>query len=540
MDRYDVPASGIRMRGYGAGGPGPNGRERHNDQRHGNCSGAAALLRRASDQSGASVGTVDLHRGIGEYRRQRERASPLTILTATVGTADPGVFVIDAANHAAAIDTETGRVLGLNGSGTSSGHILEVFFTGLGSLTNPPPDGAACLAANPVPATVTVTATIGGESAPVSYAGCAPFFAGLNQANVTVPDGLAESDQPLVMTVTTTEGSVSSSATMIPVGSSNGNNAEDAIRHRAIAEEILFSKLSAEYGINRDFRQSGKFAQDRFFRDHRSGSSRLLFEYGKVSVLQVLSGLGTFFRRTAHPDARRAALSPLLFSNNLDLVPFSFLAGAEHQLRTIKQAIHDVGLVFYPVVGHLRLAVVADHEQHGHFAMLHFRPHLDIGFRTVVVHAHGPELLVLAGHTVCEVQILDSDHRRKRLVLRLLLPLCTRTLLRRTLLPSALVVVVRVGEGNPRHVLLGTRHQPDVVGPPVCGNQEIRIEPCHLRLQHDQRSRVRASAVHRRSDVPANGIADLWLTDDPFAGLKLDDAHPQRGAHPVGSPAPKE
>ena len=135
-------------------------------------------------------------------------------LTTTAGATDPGVFMIDAAQHAAAIaatGTNAGSVLGLNSATASAGDILEVFGTGLGQKAIPVPDGAACPGVDW--AAAAVTATIGGRTAPVSYAGCAPGYAGLDQINLTVPAELASGDQPLVVTA----GPISSTPTMLPI-----------------------------------------------------------------------------------------------------------------------------------------------------------------------------------------------------------------------------------------------------------------------------------------------------------------------------------
>lgn len=132
-------------------------------------------------------------------------------MTTVGGATDPGVFMIDAAQHAAVIDATTGKILALNGATASAGDILEVFGTGLGQKKTPVPDGTACPGVDW--AAVPVTATIGGEPAPVSYAGCAPGYAGLDQINLTVPFGLASGDQPLIVMA----GGVSSTSTMVPI-----------------------------------------------------------------------------------------------------------------------------------------------------------------------------------------------------------------------------------------------------------------------------------------------------------------------------------
>jgi uncharacterized protein (TIGR03437 family) len=58
-----------------------------------------------------------------------------------------------------------------------------------------------------------VTATIGGRTATVAYAGRAPGFVGVNQFSIALPAGLATGSYPLVIT----RGGVASNATTIAI-----------------------------------------------------------------------------------------------------------------------------------------------------------------------------------------------------------------------------------------------------------------------------------------------------------------------------------
>lgn len=90
----------------------------------------------------------------------------------------------------------------LNGAGNpaKAGTTIMAYLTGAGAVSNQPADGAAAVS-NPLSqVSSTVTATIGGKSAGVSFAGLAPGFVGLWQANIVVPSGLSSGDQPLVVT----------------------------------------------------------------------------------------------------------------------------------------------------------------------------------------------------------------------------------------------------------------------------------------------------------------------------------------------------
>jgi uncharacterized protein (TIGR03437 family) len=95
-----------------------------------------------------------------------------------------------------------------------AGDLVELFGNGLGPVNNPPKSGEAASATPTLPSTTTpVTATIGGQSATVQYAGLAPGYPGLYQINVFVPAGLAAGSQPVIVTV----GGQSSKSATIPI-----------------------------------------------------------------------------------------------------------------------------------------------------------------------------------------------------------------------------------------------------------------------------------------------------------------------------------
>jgi uncharacterized protein (TIGR03437 family) len=98
------------------------------------------------------------------------------------------------------------------GSSAKPGDVLTVYITGLGTVSNPPPDGSAALA-NPLSDAVgTVKATIGGQVVNVSFAGLTPGSVGLYQCNIQAP-ALANGKYPLVVS----EGSANSASVSLSV-----------------------------------------------------------------------------------------------------------------------------------------------------------------------------------------------------------------------------------------------------------------------------------------------------------------------------------
>jgi uncharacterized protein (TIGR03437 family) len=118
-----------------------------------------------------------------------------TAVNINVQAAAPGLFV--QGSHAAVLNSD----FSLNSSSdpTKVGGTVLAYLTGAGAVSNQPADGAP--AGSDLSTVIsTVTATIGGQTAEVSFAGLAPGFVGLWQVNIVVPSGLAQGDFPLIVT----------------------------------------------------------------------------------------------------------------------------------------------------------------------------------------------------------------------------------------------------------------------------------------------------------------------------------------------------
>lgn len=140
----------------------------------------------------------------------------------TVAELQPGIYTVNTSGSGAGIVTEA--LTGQLNSATNpakAGDYLVIYGTGLGAVQGPngqagPADGAVA-PSSPLFRTIsTVTATIGGVNAQVSFSGLTPTFAGLYQVNVQMPAGVTPgSAVPVVLTVTdSTTGATAKSNTV--------------------------------------------------------------------------------------------------------------------------------------------------------------------------------------------------------------------------------------------------------------------------------------------------------------------------------------
>ncbi|HXP83253.1 MAG TPA: IPT/TIG domain-containing protein [Bryobacteraceae bacterium] len=118
-----------------------------------------------------------------------------------VAPAQPAVFTTaESGQGQGAIVNGITNVVADSSAPVTAGDTVVIYCTGLGAVNPPVPLGTA--ANGPTPTVQPVTATIGGNSATVNYAGLAPGFPGLYQVNAVVPNGIAPSGQVPVVLMT--------------------------------------------------------------------------------------------------------------------------------------------------------------------------------------------------------------------------------------------------------------------------------------------------------------------------------------------------
>ena len=125
-------------------------------------------------------------------------------VTVNVQSVSPALFTFPDGKSAAAVDqggTPIGRAgLLANSRPSRAGDVILVYGTGYGA-TNPPVDPGA-LATGVASLNASISVRLGTQflaSSNLLYAGAAPSFAGLQQFNIRIPDGLGNGDLPLVI-----------------------------------------------------------------------------------------------------------------------------------------------------------------------------------------------------------------------------------------------------------------------------------------------------------------------------------------------------
>ncbi len=126
-------------------------------------------------------------------------AGTSTPLIVSLSGVAPGIFSIDSSGkgqgaiqlaNSSTFAAPAGSIPGASAQPVSRGSYLTIYCSGLGAVSNQPATGAAASGSTLSMASGNVTATIGGQSAPVSFAGLAPGFVGLYQVNAQVPQSV--------------------------------------------------------------------------------------------------------------------------------------------------------------------------------------------------------------------------------------------------------------------------------------------------------------------------------------------------------------
>jgi uncharacterized protein (TIGR03437 family) len=124
-----------------------------------------------------------------------------TAVAAPLASTAPGLFTLDSTGSGQALAVNaTDNSLNTTAKPANSGDYVVLYATGLGQTNPPGSDGV--LAAVPLPLPVaSVTATIGGKEATVSYAGGAQgIVSGVMQVNLRIPSGLTAGAAEVILT----------------------------------------------------------------------------------------------------------------------------------------------------------------------------------------------------------------------------------------------------------------------------------------------------------------------------------------------------
>ena len=116
-----------------------------------------------------------------------------------VGAVQPGIFFDPATGLGAIVNNDDGTVVWERPA--RAGGIVVIFCTGLGAVDPPGQTGLPVPTDPPAETLLPVEVRVGGRAGTVLFSGLAPFFAGLYQVNVILPDDLPLGRYVLVITV---------------------------------------------------------------------------------------------------------------------------------------------------------------------------------------------------------------------------------------------------------------------------------------------------------------------------------------------------
>ncbi len=152
----------------------------------------------------------------------------------------PGIFQ-DTSNNAAVQDGTTYKAI-TSKNPAAAGATVIVYLTGIGAVDQTVADGTASPGKPAAKATAVAAATVGGVTATVEFLGLAPGFAGLGQANITVPKTLATGTYPVVLNI---GGLVSASAQMAVSGTGTAPAPVLSLQGRVAFPNSLTSSVTA-------------------------------------------------------------------------------------------------------------------------------------------------------------------------------------------------------------------------------------------------------------------------------------------------------
>jgi uncharacterized protein (TIGR03437 family) len=137
-------------------------------------------------------------------------ANVLPPVALTIQPSAPGLFLLG--QNRALVQNQDGSING-PGHPATPGSIVTAYLTGQGPLDLPVPSGSAAPPDPLIGAAAQVTATLGGQTGEVTFAGMTPGLVGVFQVNLRIP-ALAPGDYPLAVAV----GRAMSNAALISVG----------------------------------------------------------------------------------------------------------------------------------------------------------------------------------------------------------------------------------------------------------------------------------------------------------------------------------
>ena len=121
--------------------------------------------------------------------------------TITLATARPAIFTTNQQPSGPGVILNEGSSLNSASNRAARGSVIQIYATGLGATSPAVASGQPAPSNPPATSTTTAQAQIGGQTAPVQFAGLAPGYVGLYRVDVIVPAGATLGNAvPLVLT----------------------------------------------------------------------------------------------------------------------------------------------------------------------------------------------------------------------------------------------------------------------------------------------------------------------------------------------------